>query len=143
MSNALIQEFNKDNMKEDLITMGFHKLDDNLVDRRAPKIGWGKKYKASTPQAKIEYLEKLCSTMNHAAFLIQNERNELVTNIDLKERQIAKAKQDIDANLKMIETQITEINSYKQKVNKSMADKNKTITDLKKEIRLMKNGGMN
>lgn len=135
--SKLRQALKKDNLKEDLIVKGFHKLDDNLVDYKAPKIGWGMIYQDSTDREKIEYLEKLCATMNHAAYLIQEERNGLLKDMDIKNVQMAEARKAMKDNLDILQHEVTEMNTYKQNVNKSMGEKNQKIVDLKKDIRLL------
>ena len=110
-----------DNLQEDLIAQGFHKLDDKLIVARPPKISWGMIYQGSSNEEKIEYLEKLASTMNHAASLIQDERNQLNKLCELKEQQIEKLKEAMDANNLMLQSEVTKINEERQKFNQSKA----------------------
>lgn len=110
-----------DNLQEDLVAQGFQKLDDNLISRRPPKIAWGKIYQASSQDEKIEYLEKLANTMNHAASLIQDERNQLNKLCELKEQQIEKLKEAMDANSDMLQKEVAKINEERQKFNQSKA----------------------
>ena len=56
--NRLKEIFQKDSLREDLTSQGFHKLDEKLIDRRPPKIQWGKLYLQSTDKDKIEYLRE-------------------------------------------------------------------------------------
>lgn len=109
----------KDNMEADFIAMGFHKLDSKLLTRRPPKITWGKAYKGLTDAEKIEYLEKLAATMNHAASLIQDERNELLKLCELKEGQIGQMKKAMIANDSMLHAEVEKINAERQSFNKS------------------------
>lgn len=110
-----------DNLQEDLVAQGFHKLDDKLIVVRPPKIAWGKIYELSSNEEKIEYLEKLASTMNHAASLIQDERNQLNKLCELKEQQIEKLKEAMDANNNMLQSEMAKINEERQKFNQSKA----------------------
>ena len=110
-----------DNLQEDLLAQGFHKLDDKLLVVKVPKIAWGKIYQSSSNEEKIEYLEKLASTMNHAASLIQDERNQLNKLCDLKEQQIEKLKEAMDANNNMLQSEVAKINEERQKFNESKA----------------------
>lgn len=110
-----------DNLQEDLIAQGFHKLDDDLIVAKPPQILWGRIYQESSDEEKIEYLEKLASTMNHAAALIQDERNQLTELCELKEQQIEKLKKAMDANNNMLQSEITKINEERQKFNQSKA----------------------
>jgi len=110
-----------DNLQEDLLAQGFHKLDDKLLVVKVPKIAWGKIYQSSSNEEKIEYLEKLASTMNHAASLIQDERNQLNKLCELKEQQIEKLKEAMDANNNMLQSEVAKINEERQKFNESKA----------------------
>ena len=109
----------QDNLQEDLIAKGFHKLDDELLVAKAPKIAWGRIYQASSNEEKIEYLEKLAATMNHAASLIQDERNQLTKLCELKEQQIEKLKAAMDQNNVMLQSEVAKINEERQKFNES------------------------
>ena len=108
-----------DNLQEDLVAQGFHKLDDKLIVARPPKIAWGRIYQASSNEEKIEYLEKLAASMNHAAALIQDERNQLNKLCELKEQQIEKLKEAMDANNNMLQSEVGKINEERQKFNQS------------------------
>ena len=109
----------KDNMEADFIAQGFHKLDSKLLTRRPPKIAWGEIYKGFTDAEKIEYLEKLASTMNHAAALIQDERNELLTLCELKEGQLQQMSKAMLANDSMLHGEVEKINAERQLFNES------------------------
>lgn len=119
---------------DDFVAQGFRKLDDNLIERRPPKIKWGEKYRRSSDKDKIQYLEKLAATMNQAAFLIQGERNELAKLCELKEEQIVKLKNAMDANTNMLQIEITKINEERQSFNKAAAEKNTKIRELEKQL---------
>jgi len=56
---------------------GFKALNPALNGKqiRTPQIAWGHEYKAWPDRRKIIYLEKLASSMNHAADVLQQERN--------------------------------------------------------------------
>jgi len=130
MSNAK-DLIDKDNQQDDLVAIGFHKLDDKLVERRAPKIEWGRLYKDFTDAEKIAYLEKLAATMNNAAYLIQNERNELTRLCELKEKQIEKIKAAMDQNMAMLQSEVTAMNSQRQGYHQEVARLNGIIRDKK------------
>ncbi len=116
--------------QQDLIAQGFHRLDETLIEKRPPKISWGRIYKDMTDQKKIEYLEKLASTMNHAASLIQGERNELNNLCELKENQLGKMKEAMDQNMNMLQTEVTKMNEQRQGFNAEVGRLNKIIKDL-------------
>jgi seryl-tRNA synthetase len=116
---------------DDFIGKGFHKLEDRLVEKRPPKINWGEKYQGATDDDKISYLEKLSAAMNHAAHLIQGERNELSKLCALKEEQLIKMQEAVDKNMDMLTTEVTKMNETRQGFNQEVARLNKIIKDLK------------
>ena len=115
-SNAKLL-INQDNARANEVAEGFHILDDKIIERNPPEIKWGKLFLEFNDQEKIQYLKNLASTMNHAAYLIQKERDELNKLCALKEAQIEKAKKAMDDNLHMVDQQIREINEERQKMN--------------------------
>ena len=119
-----------DNLSEDLVAKGFHKVDDHLVDRKAPKINWGRIYQKFTDKEKIAYLEKLCSTMNHAAWLVQGERNQLNELCEKKEEQLGKMKAAMDQNMNTLQTEMTKFNEQRQQYNAEIAKLNKQLRKL-------------
>lgn len=119
-----------DNQKKDLMTAGFAQLDDSLLERRPPKINWGGIYKQKGAVEKIKYLENLASTMNHAAHLIQGERNQLVALCELKEGQISQLKKAMDQNMLMLQTEVTKINEERQLYNAHITELGAKIKEL-------------
>ena len=59
--------------------------------------------------------------MNHAASLIQDERNQLNKLCELKEQQIEKLKAAMDQNNGMLQSEVAKINEERQKFNESKA----------------------
>lgn len=120
--------------QDDFVAQGFRKLDDHLIAKRPPKINWGERYRQSPPKVQIQYLEKLASTMNNAAYLIQGERNELGNLCEKKEGQIIQLSKAMDDNTKMLQSEMTKINEERQRFNSAIAERNTEIRELKKKI---------
>jgi len=108
---------NGDGSEQDFIAAGFKKLDPNLIEKRPPKISWGKLYRAKSDAEKITYLEKLAATMNYAASLIQDERNQLNKLCELKEQQLTKMAESVEANNAMLQQEVTRMNEDRQILN--------------------------
>jgi len=123
-----------DNMRENLESAGFRKIDPKLIDIKPPTIKWGELYKEFKDEEKIDYLEKLASTMNHAAFLIQGERDELIALCALKEQQIGKLSDAMSGNNGMIQSEIMKMNEERQFFNQHVAKLNKYVKSLKEQI---------
>ena len=123
-----------DNMREGLESAGFHKVDPKVIDIKPPTIKWGELYKEFKDEEKVDYLEKLASTMNHAAFLIQGERDQLIELCELKEQQIGKLSDAMSGNNGMIQSEIIKINEERQLFNQHVANLNKYVKSLKEQI---------
>lgn len=115
-------------LENDIIAKGFHKLDSNLVSQHPPRIKWGRLYQDLSDKEKVKYLEKLAATMNHAAHLVQEERNDLLKLANQKEEQIGAMKKAMQQNTDMLHTEINKMNEERQKYNEA-------YKELKDELR--------
>ena len=116
---------------EDFVGAGFHKVES--IKTHPPKIKWGKLYQDSPIDKRLAFAEKLAAAMNHAAFLIQEERDELAKLCEKKEAQIEAMHEALQQNNNMIQTQITKMNAQMQEAAKRSAS-------LQSRIRQLENG---
>lgn len=114
---------------------GFQKLDDKYIDNRPPRIRFGRKYHQMPTDRKIAYLEKLAHTMNHAAGLACQDRNELGRLCELKENQLIALQNNTTQNTHTMQQQLIEMNEERAKTNE-------TIAQLKARIRELENGNI-
>lgn len=98
----------------DLVTEGFERVP---VVARPPKIKWGEGFQEWDDAKKIQYLMKFAESMNHAAAAVQDERDKLNTLLERKERQIIQLHTMLDGNNRMLQSEITKMNAYKQDAN--------------------------
>jgi hypothetical protein len=108
-------------IEEDLKSKGFNKLDKELISHNPPKIKWGEQFEEMEDAKKIEYLKKLAATMNHAASLIQDERNQLNELLALKEKQVEKSAKLVEKNEEMVSKELAKVNEERQQFNQSVA----------------------
>lgn len=104
-------------------------LDSHLLEKNPPKIRWGGVYLLMSNEGKIDYLQKLASTMNHAAWLIQGERDQLITLCELKEKQLLSQQESVRQNNEMLHTEVEKMNAQRQSYNKEIARLNQVIRD--------------
>lgn len=131
MNNGNGIDKNEWKVGEDYVDKGFHRLEADKVKNNPPRIKWGKKYNQWPDKDKIRYLEKLASAMNEAARLLQDERDELLPLIKLKEAQVVKITAAIEANNNMLITEVTRMNEDRQKWNQEAVRLNQEIKKLK------------
>jgi hypothetical protein len=117
-----------DQVQEDLMVDGFHKLD--TVEPNPPKVTWGVKFLEMEPADQIAYLKKLASAMNHAAFLIQEERNQLLELCRKQEAQIKLQQEAVDKNNQMLQQEVSSMNEKRQVFNKEIARLNALVREL-------------
>ena len=124
--------YKTNNAEPNMIAEGFHKLDEGLVKNNAPKIKWGLRFHHMPDGRKIDYLKGLASAMNHAAFIIQGERNQLLEICKKQEVQIGVIQKGLDANNEMVQQQMTSLNAERQSFNKSAAAMKARIRELER-----------
>lgn len=117
---------------EDFIGAGFKRIDSNLIAANPPRIHWGEIYKRWPDDQKIQHLEKLAATMNHAASLIQDERNQLTELLMAKEQQIKSMKAALDQNNAMIQSEMMRMNEERQQANEAYSKLNREVRELRK-----------
>ncbi|ANS05912.1 hypothetical protein [uncultured Mediterranean phage] len=115
----------------DYVDHGFERIEDDGTVPHPPKISWGEGWLAMQDGEKIVYLEKLAHTMNHAASLMQDDRNRLGNLCELKEKQICQMKDALDQNNQMIQSEVTRANSERQQYNDAIKKLNAEIKELK------------
>lgn len=118
-----------DKYQDDFVGKGFHRLDPKLVKSHPPKIKWGEAYKDYPDVKKVEYLEKLAATMNHAAHLIQVERNQLNDLCELKEKRIAEMTIALEQNNALIQMHVTKTNEQLNEAAKEVTRLNKALKE--------------
>jgi len=118
------------NVEPDLMVAGFHRLDEKLVSGRPPQIKWGTQYNDWEPERKVQYLEKLARTMNHAAYLVQEERNALGKICEKQEGQLIKLNEALQENSAMLQHEVTRMNERRQDFNTQVARLNARIREL-------------
>ncbi len=121
---------------EDFIAEGFHQLDDRLITKRPPKIVWPKEFRDQELQVQLTYMEKLANTMNHAAALIQDERNALNELLTKKEVQLVSMSKQLLANNELVQIEVTRMNKQKQGFHAE-------VSRLNIRIRELENGAVN
>lgn len=63
---------------------------------RAPGIAIGDGFKDQPLKEQARYMHRLASSMNHAAKLLQDERNELLDEVKLAREQVSNAEKNLD-----------------------------------------------
>jgi len=108
--------------QKDFVGAGFQKLDDTLIEQHPPKISWGMLYRDKMSQReKIQYLERIASAMNHAAAMIQKERDALNILCGKKERQLVTMQKAVAQNNEMLQSEVTRLNEDRQNMLQEIA----------------------
>lgn len=97
----------------------------------APTIKWGNDYKKWPIEKRLRYAERLAATMNHAADILQIDRNKLNVLIKEKEASLVQAIKSAQLADSMLQKQLTRDNAAKQVLNKRIVE----LTQLNKKLR--------
>lgn len=95
----------------------------------APKIRWGEGHKKKSLRERLKYAEALASSMNHAADVLQTERNGLIKICKQQEKQIKQSKKNYSILVESTNKELESQNSERQKLYvEIMAAKKETKT---------------
>ena len=125
---------------DDFMIDGFHKLDEKIVDERPPKIRWSDRFRERSIEDQAAYLEKLAHTMNHAAYLIQNERDQLNELCEKKELQLESLNEAIKQNNLMLQQEVARMNAQRQEYHLNIKRLNAEIRSLKMKVEELAGG---
>jgi len=116
----------------DLIVDGFHRLDDHLIERNPPKITFLDGFYKKEEPLKLTYLIKLASTMNHAAKLVSDERDQLLELMVKKEKQLEQMEKNVRANNEMLNSEVQRMNEKRQGFNDEIMRLTKRVKELER-----------
>lgn len=122
---------------QDLVVKGFHRLEDKLVDRKAPKLKFGSKWAKLTDREKLNYITPLAASMNHAAYLIQGERDQLNTLLEQKEEQLKKMGAAMEQNHMMLQQGVANLNEQRQHYHANVQELNGRIRELEQQVKAL------
>ena len=131
-----------DPIEDNFISDGWARLDPTKVEKRPPKIAWEPRFYEQPLEDQASYLMKLANSMNHAAKLLQDERDTLNEICWRQERQIETMNEQLSQNNLMLQTEVTRMNEERQLYNDAAIEKNGQIRALQERIRELENGGI-
>lgn len=103
-----------------------------------PEIDFGEDFEALEPLKKVIYLKKLSSSLNHAADLIQKERNKLSEECIVLAAVAQNAENSANIQKGIVLKSITERNLEKQDFIKKMQELEQELRVYKQELRVYK-----
>lgn len=115
---------------DNFLAKGFHELDEHLLDQNPPRITFEQGFYDKSDDAKLKYLVRLASTMNHASKLVSIERDELVKLLVLKDQQLEAQEESVRRNMEMLQSEVTRMNEQKQGFHAEVRRLNARIKEL-------------
>jgi hypothetical protein len=103
----------------------------------APKIQWGKEYRSWPIKKRLKFAERLADTMNHAADVIQGERDKLLVILKEKEEKLKASIKQYLAQGEMIHNKLAEADAEKQELYKQIVDLNKKVKLQARKIKVL------
>jgi hypothetical protein len=105
----------------------------------APNIAWGNEYKSWSLRKRLRYAERVAASMNHAADILQQERNDLIEVAKNQERQLKHATLSYTQQGDTMHTELGNADAEKQELYKEIVKlKDLTKRQAKEIIRLRK-----
>ena len=86
-------------------------------EEKVPKyrmIKFGEEFEKWSTTRQMNYLKKLASSMNHAAYVMQQERNALAEEVVLAKEQVVNAETSLAIQKKIVFKSITDTNQAKE-----------------------------
>ena len=83
---------------------------------QAPAIRWGEEYESWPMEKRLRYAEKLASAMNHAADVLQQERNKLIELVRRQEEQIKALVLKNESQGELVHRELRSVDKEKQEL---------------------------
>ena len=117
------------------------------MKRKAPKIRWGLEYMSWPVEKRLTYSENLTASMNHAADVLQGERNALIGVCKRQEQQLEQSQAQYVAQGETMHRELAAQDAEKQqlyqeivKLKQEAKRRAKKIKELESEIFELKQG---
>lgn len=101
----------------------------------APPITWGDKFNAMPIEDQLDRAKKVASAMNHAADVLQKERNNLLETCADQDRKIAHAQKIYLQQGELFHKQLQKENAKQQELNQLLVEKTMEISRLEAEVK--------
>lgn len=105
--------------------------------KHAPTIRWGDDYHAKPVEERLKYAEKLASSMNHAADILQTERNKVIEVAHIQEEQIRQLQRQVTQQNELTQQIVARANTEKQQLNKTIVDVQTALKAANGRIKLL------
>lgn len=112
------------------------------MSRIAPCIAWGSEYTSWSMRKRLRYAQRLAETMNHAADVIQTERNNLLQILKAKERQLVQAAEANEATSQLLQRQVEDFNKQREEMNQDIVTLDRKVKAQAREIKKLKDGSL-
>jgi len=105
------------------------------MERTPPDISWGREFESWPERMQLSYAKRLASTMNHAADILQGERNALIEVCERQERQIVSLREQLEHQNSMTHAQLQRVGAEKQPLYQQIVDQKAKIRALALRVR--------
>lgn len=105
------------------------------MEKCAPTIRWGNEYMSWSLQKRLSYAERLASAMNHAADVLQQERNKLIELAKEQEKQLEENVKKYTAQGEVLHKELSSIDEEKQKLYYQIVELTKQTNKQSKRIK--------
>lgn len=106
---------------------------ERVPTKKVHMIAWGEEYKSWPVERRLEFAEKLASSMNHAADLLQQERNELLKIARAQDEQLKANSKSFAGQGQLIHKELAAADAEKQTLYQEIVDLKQQIKNLQAE----------
>jgi len=107
------------------------------MQSRAPEIRWGGDFESWDDTRKLKFAMRLASSMNHAADVMQQERNKLLVLCKQQAAQIERHQDAYRAQGQLMNTELGQANVEKQELYKQIVQLQGALKEKQKRIKVL------
>lgn len=100
----------------------------------APKIRWGDEYKSWPIEQRLKFAERLADSMNHAADVLQQERNVISMKANMIRRENERLKEAVATNGSVMNHELALQDTERQKLYQQIVEQQQTIKGFKRQV---------
>jgi hypothetical protein len=104
------------------------------MHRNAPQIRWGQEYLAWPVEKRLDFAEKLASSMNHAADILQQERNKLLEVVEKQKEQLKMNVESYMSQGRLIHKELGTADAEKQVLYQEIVSLKQQVKELTKRL---------
>ena len=101
----------------------------------APNISWGQEYQSWPLERRLHYAERLASTMNHAADVLQQSRAQITLIAQQQQEMLQAANQKLEAQGRLLQEEMVRADARYQEIAQQLVSAQAEVKRLTQELK--------